>query len=321
MKVLIAVDGSELANQAARFVGRLLSSKVDDLLLYYSPPSFQLASKTPVPESVLKKAASALAEGVFEDATYYLSPEIRSVTSTLTSSSLPAHGIVEAATQSDADLVVVGSKSAKRRFPFVLGSTARTVVHHTGKPVMVVRGEFKPNDEPIKVTIACDENRWADATGLLREFSWPENTEATLLHVTEALSGEFLDAVASRGMSNVENSAALVSEYQASVDKRMQTSADAMVQLQEHAPEIIRNASIDVTQGEVVEKLLHHVESENVDLLVLSSRRLGVIGRMLGSVTESLLSRCPCSLLIVHGDQVPSEAHATTSNVKKQPVG
>jgi|GEM_PF-4310824 len=306
MKVAIGIDGSELANQAVRYMGRLLSPKVDDLLLYYSPPAFHLSSKTEVPETVLKKAAEALSDGVFKEASHFLSPEMRMVTSTLRSERLPADGLVELAEENDVDLVVVGSKSAKRKFPFVLGSTARNVIHHTGKPVMVVRGEFKPNDEPLKVVVACDEERWCDATGVLRDFSWPENTETTLFHVTEAFGDEFVESLMMRGRSHVPNSTGLVRGYQAAIEKRKERSATRLAQLKKSGPSIIQNANIEVEQGDIVDELVEKIERDNVDLLVLSSRRLGMIGRMLGSVTESLLSRCPCSLLIVHAVE-PSE--------------
>jgi len=306
MKVVIGIDGSDLANQAVRYMGRLLSPNVDDLLLYYSPPAFHLSSKTPVPDPVLKKAAAALADGVFQEANHYLSPEMRSVTSTMRSDRLPADGLIELAEEQDVDLVVVGSKSAKRKFPFVLGSTARSVSHHIGKPVMVVRGEFKPNDQPLKVVIACDEERWHDATGVLRDFSWPENTESTLFHVTEAYADEFVGSLVERGTSNVPNSTAMVREYQGAIEKRNEASAIRLAELKKSGPTIVQKASVEVEQGNVVDELIEKVERDNVDLLVVSSRRLGMIGRMLGSVTESLLSRCPCSLLIVHAEK-PSE--------------
>ena len=306
MKVAIGIDGSDLANQAVRYMGRLLSPKVDDLLLYYSPPAFHLSSKTEVPDKVLKSAAAALADGVFQEASYYLSPEMRAVTSKMRSERLPADGLIELAEEHDVDLVAVGSKSAKRKFPFVLGSTARNVIHHTGKPVLVVRGEFKPNDEPLKVVIACDEERWCDATGILRDFSWPENTESTLFHVTEAYGDEFVESLMQRGTSNVPNSTGMVREYQAAIEKRKETSLNQLAELKKTGPEIIKKANIEVEQGDIVDEIVEKVERDNVDLLVLSSRRLGFVGRMLGSVTESLLSRCPCSLLIVHAED-PSE--------------
>lgn len=303
MKVAIGIDGSELSEQAVCFISRLLSPKVDDLLLYYSPPAFHLSSKSEVPENVLGLAATALSDGVFRAASELLSPELQAITSTAHSDRLPADGLIELAERQGVDLVVVGSKSAKRKFPFVLGSTARTVIHHTSKPVLVVRGELKPNDAPMKVVIACDEDRWCDATGVLRDFSWPSNTEATLFHVTEAYGDEFVESLMERGTSHIPNSTTMVREYQDAIARRKKASANCLGELKQSGPSIIQNAKIEVEQGDIVDELIEKIERDNVDLLVLSSRRLGMIGRMLGSVTESLLSRCPCSLLIVHAEQ------------------
>lgn len=306
MKVAIGIDGSDLANQAVRYMGRLLSPKVDDLLLYYSPPAFHLTAKTEVPSNVLAKATSALAEGVFEEASQCLCPEMRLVTDSVQDDRFPADGLIELAEKNNVDLVVVGSKSAKRKFPYMLGSTARNVIHHTGKPVMVVRGEPKSDDEPLRVVIACDEDRWCDATGVLRDFSWPEDTQSMLFHVTEALGDEFVKSLMERGTSHVPNSTEMVQEYQAAIKKRNEEAAVRLADRKKTGPSIIQNATIEIAQGDIVDELIKKVEDDNVDLLVLSSRRLGLIGRMLGSVTESLLSRCPCSLLIVHARD-PSE--------------
>jgi len=321
MKVVIGIDGSDLSSQAVRFTGRLLSHEVDDLLLYYSPPAFHLSSNTPVPANVMKKAANALADGVFEDVDSYLSPEMRLVTSTLQSERLPADGLLEVAEEHDVDLIVVASKSAKRKFPFVLGSTARTVVHHAGKPVLVVRGEIKPTAQPLKVLIACDEERWRDATDVLRDFSWPKNTEATLFHVTEAYQDAFVESLMSHGSSNVPNSKEMARGYQAAIEKRKETSAARLQELKKAGPSIIQNAVVEVEQGEIVDQLIERVERDNVDLLVLSSRRLGAFGRLLGSVTESLLSRCPCSLLIVHAEEPAdkgSPSQASDAGARKE---
>ena len=165
MKVAIGIDGSELSYQAVRFTSKLLSPRVDDLLLFFSPPEFHLASKTPLPDEVLKSAAWALAAGVFDNAVNCLSPEMQDITSTMRSDRLPADGLVELAEKEDVDLVVVGSVSAKRKFPYLLGSTARSIIHNTDKPVLVVRGEKAVAKGAMKVLVACDRDRWVDATG------------------------------------------------------------------------------------------------------------------------------------------------------------
>lgn len=305
MKVVVGVDGSDLSYQAVQFMGRVLSPKVDDLLLYFSAPKFQLSSKTAVSEDVIRNAGWALAAGVFETALSKLPPEMQEVTSAMRDEEVPSEGLIKLAEEEDVDLVVVGSKRAARKFPFLLGSTARTVVHHTGKPVMVVRGDNERPAGPMKVIIACDQDRWIDATGILRNFSWPDGTQATLFHVTESLGEAFVDALLTGGSSRVPNSQQLVAEYQAAVDKRNQEAASHLLSIQEAGPSIVRDAVVETAQGDIVDEIIEKVERENADLLVVSSRKLSTLGRMLGSVTESLLTRCPCTLLIVHDQPEP----------------
>lgn len=316
MKVAIGIDGSHLANTAVRFAGRLLSPKVDELLLYCSPPAIRLSSKTPVPENVIKKAATSFSDAVFQDASYYLSPEMRTVTSMLWDERLPADGLLELADEHDVDLVVVGSKSAKRKFPFVLGSTARTVIHHTGKPVMVVRGEVKPNSKPLNVLIACDEDRWCDATEVLRNFTWPDDTNSILFHVTEAYGD--VESLMTRGQTNAQNSTEMVRTYQATIKNRRDRSAANLLELKPSGPTIVQKAKVQVEQGDIVDEIVEKVERDNIDLVVLSSRRLDMIGRMFGSVTESLLSRCPCSLLIVHAEEPTQQATTEPADATQQ---
>jgi nucleotide-binding universal stress UspA family protein len=55
----------------------------------------------------------------------------------------------------------------------------------------------------------------------------------------------------------------------------------------------------------VVKQLVETVNSTAADLIVVGARNLGPIGRLLGSTTEGLLARCPCSLLVVHPSDEP----------------
>lgn len=304
MKVAIGIDGSELSYQAVRFTSKLLSPRVDDLLLFFSPPEFHLASKTPLPDEVLKSAAWALAAGVFDNAVNCLSPEMQDITSTMRSDRLPADGLVELAEKEDVDLVVVGSVSAKRKFPYLLGSTARSIIHNTDKPVLVVRGEKAVAKGAMKVLVACDRDRWVDATGVLRDFSWPDGTEATLFHVVEAYGDKFVESLLEHGSSRVPNSVQMVEEYRQAIERQKSEFAEHIKSLKDSGPTLIRDADIEVLQGDVVEEIVAKVEQMDADLLVVSSRKLSTIGRMLGSVTESLLTRCPCSILIVHDQEI-----------------
>ena len=111
-------------------------------------------------------------------------------------------------------------------------------------------------------------------------------------------------------------------EYQSAIDKRSGEFTRNLEKLREQGPRLIRSADIEVTQGYVVDEIVEKVEASKADLLVVSSRKLSTLGRLLGSVTEALLTRCPCSLLILHdqgdqnvaGDDSAQPARSTSSN-------
>jgi nucleotide-binding universal stress UspA family protein len=50
-------------------------------------------------------------------------------------------GILDAAREFDADLIVMGSHGRLGLEKLLLGSTAQRVLSHTGLPVLIVRGE------------------------------------------------------------------------------------------------------------------------------------------------------------------------------------
>jgi len=301
--------------EAVEFAQRMLSPKVDDLMLYFSPPRFHLSPITPLSKTVMQAAVEGIANRVFDEAFAELTPEMREVTTTTIGDQVAATGLIEMANNQNVDLVVVGSKSARRHFPFVLGSTARTIVHHVGKPVLVVRGTETNSDlatpGPLRVVVACDGERWVDAEGVLREFSWPDDTQTTLFHVTEAHGDEFVHWLQTNHSPQIPGTTELVKEYESATARRMQVAEQEISALKRTGPEFIQRARVEVEEGPVVDTLLHKVERDQIDLLVISSRRLTAIGRMLGSVTESLLTRCPCSLLIVHDDTVRGKVEET----------
>jgi nucleotide-binding universal stress UspA family protein len=63
--------------------------------------------------------------------------------------------IVDTAQERDADVVVVGHQGSGRA-SVVLGSTANHVIHHTDRPVVVVRGEHAP--APTLIVVGVDDH-------------------------------------------------------------------------------------------------------------------------------------------------------------------
>jgi nucleotide-binding universal stress UspA family protein len=300
MKVLVGIDGSDRSYHALRYASSLLSAKADSLLLCFSPPTFQLASNTELPANVGEQASDALATVIFDRAKKQLSPAMQSVTRTLLEHGKPVEGLLAASEREDVDLIVVGAHGAKRTLSFFLGGTARAVAHHATKPVLVVRGEADPRGDEMRVLIACDQDRWQSAANVLQHLSWPKHTRATLFHVVESLDDQHVHYLSADDGSTIPHAQKLLQACRETAERNKEERARQLQVVPHAGPSILRGAEVEVAQGHAAEKIIQKVECDGTDLVVVGARTLGPLGRLLGSTTEALLIRCPCSLLIVH---------------------
>lgn len=304
MKVLVAIDGSAFSQHALHYITTLLSAKTDDIILYYSPPKVSLSGGTSeIATNLPDLARESLAQAVLTQAQELLPPELQEVSRTLVGELKPSKGILAAAEQERVDLVVVGAHAAPKRSPFFVGGTARYVAHHASVPVLIVRGETLPSDGHTRILVACDTNgEWRSTANIIREFNWPENTESTVLHVVDGISPAEYETLLG---SMPDRRSQMTREYIASLEQR---KADCLSQMGDQLgelPSVLRTASTKAVQGHVVECLVEEAEAANVDMVVVSARKLTAFGRFLGSTTEGLLAHCPCSMLICHQHDKP----------------
>lgn len=301
MNVLVGVNGTERSFHALEFCSRLLSPKVDDIHLYYSLPKLKLAAPSQDAGELSQLASEALAQRVFELATARLPETFHSIVDTMTGHHKACDGILTAAEQKRADLIVIGGHGASHRLPFFVGGSARKIAHNSPLPVLMVReGQSIPSNG-MNVLIACDEDQhWRDATNLLREFSWPEGSKATLFHVVDTMDEEEVEQLAQHAHPSIPDSESLIRQYRANVEKQKAARLDCLGQDREGMPSLLQKAELKVVQGHIVESILKEVERSSIDLVVIGARQLSALGRLLGSTTEGLLIQCPCALLIVH---------------------
>jgi nucleotide-binding universal stress UspA family protein len=109
----------------------------------------------------------------------------------LVESSEPAARILERAATMDADLIVMGSHGRKGVPRVVLGSVVETMLHRSGRPILVVPSHLAPKqlNQPIsfgRILCAVDFTETSIA-GLEYALALAEeaNAELTLLHVIE----------------------------------------------------------------------------------------------------------------------------------------
>ncbi len=145
--ILVAVDGSDLANQAleqACKLARALGSKVTVVTVVEPTaiagggyPTLAAAGFEPIPELI--EAHRAVAQGILEKASAAASGHGVAAAIELVEDSFAAEGIIAAAEKAKAELIVMGSHGRRGLGRLLLGSQTSNVLAHTKIPVLVTR--------------------------------------------------------------------------------------------------------------------------------------------------------------------------------------
>lgn len=195
--------------------------------------------------------------------------------------------VVSEADDRDADVVVVGH-SGSGRASIVLGSTANHVIHHTGRPVVVARGERREVSELIVVGV--DDNDLDDAgeNESVRALRWAYGMEgARIIIVAHAW---FVPSVAAGRFSNPG----------ADFDQLDQEAIEVAERVIEAAGEAPAGVDVRPTALNGTPEFALIEASRDADLAVVGTRgRGGFSGLVLGSTSLDLTSHAHCPVAIV----------------------
>lgn len=203
----------------------------------------------------------------------------------------PDTGIVEAADELDADLVVVGTHGQTGIKRFLLGSVAERVVRLSRANVLVAR---KGKDVYKNILVPIDFSPMTDQvieTAL--SIAGPE-CSVELLHCWH------LPLMASSYYAPAVSDEAIVGPIR-----------DGLVQAaEERAQEIIsrfKDRGVELTfttlQAPPAYGITEKAEDGQYDCIVLASHgRRGIKRWLLGSVAEMAVRHSPCSVMVVHGE-------------------
>lgn len=144
MKILLAIDESKYSEAAAQAVASTLSSKNADVLvlavvepLIFSNPPQMAAGYAPEMAARMKELGKSAAERVARAA-----DSLRAAGFAVSKRIVEADartGILEAALEWNADVIVLGSHGRKGLQRFLLGSVAESVARHAPCSVFIVR--------------------------------------------------------------------------------------------------------------------------------------------------------------------------------------
>jgi nucleotide-binding universal stress UspA family protein len=180
--------------------------------------------------------------------------------------------IIAAARDWGADIVVVGARGRGAVKGLLLGSVSLGVVRHAACPVLVCKGSPR---EVRTVTFALDRSAHAR-----RAFDWFAS-----LPVTSSARFRLVAVADSAAASGTIRRAELAQEL------------DAMARI---ARARVPDVEVTLTTGAPAVRIVREARRHGSDLLVVGARGVGGARRLLlGSVSESVLRRADCPVLVV----------------------
>jgi nucleotide-binding universal stress UspA family protein len=305
MRILIGVDGSAASLSAVRYVGRLLEEETDPLYLYYSPPTIRVGDASLMDPETLRRLEQSLLDAVFDRAKEQLPLAHRQRVVTIQGAHKAKHGLLAAADEHRADLIVVGTHGTRRFDWLRVGSVSRAVAQSATVPVLVVRQpESAAAEDEFRVLVAMDRTELAGFTKqFIQRFGWPAGTRGDVLTVYESYMGEVPEwlqetLVRESGLPPGERFEPFAADKQRALEEVSQWC--------QGLPPSFRGEPAQLVEGHAAQAILERLNSTPYDLVIVGARRHGVVGRMLlGSTSYAVMNHAPCSVLIVHEHEKP----------------
>ena len=299
MRILVGVDGTDGSLAALRQVGRWFESDSGPVYLYYSPPAIRFVDAPAPDASTRERLASAMVQAVFDRARDELPASMRVRVDCRVGSQSAGHGLLVAADETRADLLVVGSHGMRGIDRLMVGSVGRVLAHHATIPVLIVREQLKrAKAADFHVLVACDRtDASSSAHDVLRQFPWPAATRGEVVSVFETLVGEIPDwlretLAREAGVQGAGDAFEFFAEDKQQAERELRAwTADL--------PEPWKSCSPQLLSGDARRALLDRILENPVDLIVVGGRRQGPLARwILGSTSDAILNHAPCSVLI-----------------------
>lgn len=299
MNVLCGVDGSAGSFDAVRFGVRLLNPTADQVGFYYTPPALRLG-----PESGATLAARlrmTLAHDVFNECRRQLPRSFAERVHTIIGTERPQRGLLTAAHEWQAGMIVVGARGLGSIMRLLLGSVSSDVAQSATVPVLVVRPAPKHRaDDSLRVLFAFDGSTAARHAGdFLGRLTWPANTIGQLMTVAESMfAGEIPEWLEKQAReTEIE---AMAQTWVREHEEHKRAAHDQLLTYSQKLPHDFRHDPL-VAEGDPANEILKNIDREGSDLVILGARGLGALQRIfLGSTSQKVLNHAPCSVLIVH---------------------
>jgi len=291
MEILLATDGSEYSERAARFLACLRLSPEDAItvlhVVNWVPFNYDAESYY---ES-LKGIKKDIAPRILDSALKLLGP-VKARTSTAIKDGAPERYIVDVARDSGADMIVMGARGLRGIKSFIVGSVTKAVALNAAMPVLVVKEPLCQSDR-LRILFAADGSDYSNAAArFLSLVPFPEDTEMTVLN---AVWSDFSD-IPERYVMEVDD------RMKEIVARRRSGEIDASEKILGEAARLLEgrfgNLKTLSKVGDPSLEILKAAESLRADIIAVGCRGIRGAKGMMGSVSRNVLNHAPCSVFI-----------------------
>ena len=284
MKTLLAIDGSENANEAIRLLQYLSIDQLTVLHVLNVPrPAYPMMIPEVAQELYQEAERSMRTDGErLLDRALSLLPFHTGPVARLLRVGSPAEVILATAEQEKSELIVMGARGLGPIKERLLGSVSHRILAAAACAKLIVPGPVKTVRQvllPLRSSSDTD-----DAVRFLERNPFRQPVELTLLAVLPAFSPPW-------------GIAALAAEP---LQARERENAQLFLQSAAHQLQRLGySARTQVLMGAPVESILEQAKTQRVDLILMGSRgRQGLRRLVLGSVSHAVLHSAPCPVLV-----------------------
>lgn len=253
MKILLATDGSEHSQGAAKFLTSLQLSSEDEITIFHAIPFIPCLYGQESYYNSLKTIKEEIAPRILDSVVDILK-DVHAKLSTLVMDCSPEHAIIDIASESDTDLIVMGARGIKESESLSIGSLTRAVAINSSTPVLVTKLPFCEKTDETKILFATDGSKYSAATAdILSKIPFSDRTEVTVVNVmpwelldipktfVPEINERFGEIIEETRSARLMESKSIIDQAKVSLNKRF-ANIQALSQVGDPKTEIIKTS-------------------------------------------------------------------------------
>ena len=292
MKILLPTDGSEYSETAAKYLKRLNLSENDEITILHVISEDPFQDKEDYYYARIKEIKQGIAPKIL-DSSMNILKSIPAKINTSLMNGYPDKCILDAAVNSNADIIVMGPKRLKDIKSRIIGSVTKSVSINSPKPVLVVKPSQADSSDKMKILFTTDGSDYARKAGeTLSIIPFHDNTEITVLHV---ITPAFYD-IPDRFMTKIDQND--TEDLKNFSSRELRESQKIIAQIVEYLMKGFSNIRTLTRTGDPSDEILQTANELNADMIVVGSKGMGGFRGIVESLSRYILSAADCSVLI-----------------------